>query len=48
MFGYAAKAPELVCVAIGVNLLFPVTPVILGKLLSALETDVNKLFKLTP
>lgn len=45
MFGYAAKAPELVCVAIGVNLLFPVAPVILGKLLPSLETDVNKLFK---
>ena len=48
MFGYEAKAPELVCVAIGVNLLFPVAPVILGKLLFALETDVDKLFKLAP
>lgn len=45
MFNYTAKAPELVCVAIGVNLLFPATPVILNKLLQNLTTNTDIVFR---
>ena len=45
MFNYPAKASELVCVAIGVNLLFPATPVILNKLLQTLTTNADKVFR---
>lgn len=45
MCDYAAKASELVCVAIGVNLLFPIAPNILQKFLRALKADTEKVFQ---
>lgn len=42
MFGFETHASELVCVAIGANLLFPAAPSLLARFLSGIETEPEK------